>query len=232
MNSFYNKDRINLGYFHIRYCLFFISNFVELSKTTVYKKLVVWWGCRFSSTPSVSVPFSGIGWVLRLRPSPVAVSTHPFCVIRTVFLLYPIALPGFVASGVGSPFAGVGYPFAGIGFCLLQRFCSVGFPVWVLDWIWSDFGFWLIWFRWVVGGAAGLFLVSGVDLSRRRRWGVGVFGVVVWWGTVFSGEVLWWVAVMVWVLVPVVAFVTEKAVRWYGVVWVGFVLICSKELGA
>jgi hypothetical protein len=67
-------------------------------------------------------------------------------VIRTVFLLYPIALPGFVASGVGSPFAGVGYPFAGVGFCLLQRFCSVGFPVWVLDWIWSGFGFWLIWF--------------------------------------------------------------------------------------
>ncbi|KAK2392113.1 hypothetical protein QL285_065508 [Trifolium repens] len=29
--------------------------------------------------------------------------------------------------------------------------------------------FWLIWFRWVVGGAAGMFLVSGVDLSQRRR---------------------------------------------------------------
>jgi hypothetical protein len=85
--------------------------------------------------------------------------------IRTVCLLFLVALLGVVASGVGSPFVGVGFRFGTslVFFCLLQRFCSVGFPVWVLDW------FWLIWFRWVVGGAAWLFLVSGVDLSRRRR---------------------------------------------------------------
>jgi hypothetical protein len=67
-------------------------------------------------------------------------------VIRTVCLLFLVALLGFVAFGVGSLFAGVGSLFSGVGFCLLQRVCSVGFPIWVLDWIWSGFGFWLIWF--------------------------------------------------------------------------------------
>jgi hypothetical protein len=88
-------------------------------------------------------------------------------VIRTVYLLFPVALPGFVASGVGSSFAGVGSPFAGVGFLppATLLFCGFSGSGVGLDLV----RFWLIWFRWVVGGAAGLFLVSGVDLSQRRR---------------------------------------------------------------